>query len=396
MQLFGQHYRTIWHQAGRVFFIDQCLLPFEFKIFEATNADAMIEAIRCMQVRGAPLIGIAGAFGVYLAARDLLIQMNETIPANADTPITDQQWQALLARIEPLAAARPTAINLKWGIDGVINHLQSRRSLLTWSTLVTDALQQAQALADEEVRMSAALGATGADLIESMAQAKQRAGQCSTAETTFNILTHCNAGWLATIDIGLATAPIFMARDRGVRLHVWVDETRPRLQGARLTAFELGQEGISHTIIADNAAGYLMQQRKVDMVIVGTDRVSAQGDVTNKVGTYLKALAADANHVPFYVALPSSSIDWQIDQAAEIPIEERASEEVLYVDGLDEQTNQIRHVRIASPESTALNIGFDVTPARYISGFFTEKGFCQANAKAMRALLAAQSPSSRS
>jgi methylthioribose-1-phosphate isomerase len=298
-----------------------------------------------MQTRGAPLIGAVGAYGLALAMRD--------DPSDEN-----------LARIhDMLAETRPTAINLRWALgrmrDALLNRPRAERAVLAW--------KEAAAIADEDVAMSKAIGEHGLKLIRELAAKKK--GE------KLNILTHCNAGWLATVDYGTALAPIYLAYDAGIPLHVWVDETRPRNQGASLTAFELGSHGVAHTILADNAGGHYMQAGQVDMVIVGTDRVTANGDVANKIGTYLKALAAKDNNVPFYVALPSSTIDWTLASGRDIPIEERSPDEVLKMTGRT-GTGSLVTVEIAAPGSPAANPGFDVTPARLVTGFITERGTC--------------------
>ena len=275
--------------------------------------------------------------------------------------------------LEMLAETRPTAINLKWALwrmhGALLNQPHAKRSALAW--------EEAKRIADEDVAMSEAIGANGLNIIQAIAAKKS--GQ------TVNILTHCNAGWLATVDYGTALAPIYMAHDAGIPLHVWVDETRPRNQGAALTAFELGSHGVPHTILVDNAGGHFMQAGKVDMVIVGTDRVTANGDVANKIGTYLKALAAKDNDIPFYVALPSSTIDWTLESGRDIPIEERSSGEVLKMSGRLPD-GSVTIVEIAAPGSGAANPGFDVTPARLVTGFITERGTCAATPESLRSL----------
>jgi len=275
--------------------------------------------------------------------------------------------------VEMLAETRPTAINLKWALwrmrGALLNQPRDKRAALAW--------KEAALIADEDVAMSEAIGKNGLAIIRDIAAKKP--GQ------TVNILTHCNAGWLATVDYGTALAPIYLAHDDGIPLHVWVDETRPRNQGASLTAFELGSHGVDHTILADNAGGHYMQQGAVDMVIVGTDRVTAHGDVANKIGTYLKALAAKDNNVPFYVALPSSTIDWTLDKGADIPIEERSADEVLKMAGRLPD-GSVTVVEIAAPGSGAANPGFDVTPARLVTGFITERGTCAATPEGLRSL----------
>ena len=346
MKINGTHYRSVWPVGDDAFgIIDQTRLPHEFATLTLRNAEAAAHAIVTMQTRGAPLIGAVGAYGLALAVRE------------------DASDDNINQTLEMLAATRPTAINLKWALwrmrGALLNQPHHSRVALAWA--------EAAKIADEDVAMSEAIGFNGLKIIEQIAA--QKPGR------TVNILTHCNAGWLATVDYGTALAPIYMAHDAGLPVHVWVDETRPRNQGAALTAFELGSHGVRHTIVADNAGGHYMQAGAVDMVIVGTDRVTANGDVANKIGTYLKALAAKDNGVPFYVALPSSTIDWTLESGQGIPIEERSQDEVLKMQGrLPDGT--VATVEIAAPGSGAANPGFDVTPARLVTGFITEKGNC--------------------
>jgi methylthioribose-1-phosphate isomerase len=331
-------------------------LPHEFATLTLRTAEDAAHAIKSMQTRGAPLIGAVGAYGLALAVRE---------------DASDDHIQKM---VEMLAETRPTAINLKWALwrmrGALLNHPREKRAALAW--------KEAALIADEDVAMSEAIGKNGLKIIRELAAKKKKGEQ-------FNILTHCNAGWLATVDYGTALAPIYLAHDDGVDLHVWVDETRPRNQGASLTAFELGSHGVAHTILADNAGGHYMQNGAVDMVIVGTDRVTANGDVANKIGTYLKALAAKDNNVPFYVALPSSTIDWTIAEGADIPIEERSADEILKMTGRTEQGNVVT-VEIAAPGSGAANPGFDVTPARLVTGLITERGTCAATPEGLRSL----------
>ena len=358
MKINGTPYRTIWPTADNtaVEIIDQTKLPHIFETLRLENMRDAERAIKDMQVRGAPLIGVTGAYGVALSMKH------------------HASDAALKASCDMLLQARPTAVNLRWGVEKM-------RVLLTplpESERVAAAWQEAARIADEDVETCSSLGEHGSELISTMHEKKQ---------TTVNILTHCNAGWLATVDWGTALAPIYKAFDAGIQLHVWVDETRPRNQGASLTAWELGQHGVPHTVIADNTGGHLMQHGLVDIVIVGTDRVTACGDVCNKIGTYLKALAAHDNSVPFYVALPTPTIDWTIqDGVKEIPIEERAAEEVTHIAGLCDD-GQVRNVQLTPQGSHAANYGFDVTPARLVTGLITERGVVEANAEAMRGLL---------
>lgn len=356
MKINGQHYRTIWlaQDGWRVVVIDQTRLPFRFETVALGSAEQAADAIRSMVVRGAPLIGATAAYGVALAMR---------------AEVSDAALEAALAL---LGAARPTAVNLRWALERMRRVLAA----LPAERRVEAAYAEAAAICDEDVALCRAIGEHGLPLIRGIAGRKP-AGQ------PVNILTHCNAGWIATVDWGTALAPIYLAHDAGILVHVWVDETRPRNQGAALTAYELGAHGVPHTVIADNAGGHLMQRGAVDMVIVGTDRTTASGDVANKIGTYLKALAAHANGVPFYVALPSPTIDWSIrDGLAEIPIEERAAREVTHLSGLTED-GEVRSVRVVAPGSGAANPAFDVTPARLVTGLVTERGVCAASAEGL-------------
>ena len=356
MKINGKHYRSVWPVGEDAFgIIDQTKLPHEFATLTLRNAEAAAHAIVTMQTRGAPLIGAVAAYGLALAMRE------------------DGSDESLSKIHDMLAETRPTAINLRWALkrmcDALRNRPRAERAALAW--------REAAASADEDVAMSQAIGMNGLKIIREIAARKL--GQ------KLNILTHCNAGWLATVDYGTALAPIYLAHDEGTELHVWVDETRPRNQGASLTAFELGGHGVAHTILADNAGGHYMQQGEVDMVIVGTDRVTANGDVANKIGTYLKALAAKDNDVPFYVALPSSTIDWTIAEGRDIPIEERSADEVLKMTGrMADGTVAI--MDIAAPGSGAANPGFDVTPARLVTGLITERGTCAATPEGLRSL----------
>ena len=356
MKINGRHYRSVWPIGEDAFgIIDQTKLPHDFVTLTLRSADHAAHAISTMQTRGAPLIGAVGAYGLALAMR------------------ADASDENLTRIHDMLARTRPTAINLRWALgrmrDALLNQPRERRVKLAWA--------EAAAIADEDVAMSKAIGEHGLKIIRDIADKKS--GQ------TVNILTHCNAGWLATVDYGTALAPIYLAHDAGVALHVWVDETRPRGQGASLTAFELGGHGVRHTILADNAGGHYMQAGAVDLVIVGTDRVTANGDVANKIGTYLKALAAKDNNVPFYVALPSSTIDWTLASGRDIPIEERSQDEVLKMTGrLPDGTVAI--LDIAAPGSSAANPGFDVTPARLVTGLITERGTCAATAEGLTSL----------
>lgn len=362
MNVAGRPYRTIWLKPDdeRVAqLIDQRALPHRFVIEDVTTVEQMAVAIREMHVRGAGLIGAAAGYGMYLAMR---------------------------AGMEPVAAAgmlratRPTAVNLAWAVERQLERIASSTSGVEKIAL---ARQTAEAIANEDAEHCRQIGRHGLKLIEQIAQ--QKNGR------PVNVLTHCNAGWLAFVDHGSATAPIYAAHDSGIPIHVWVDETRPRNQGAKLTAWELGEHGVAHTVIADNAGGHLMQRGEVDLVLVGTDRTTYTGDVANKIGTYLKALAAQDNGVPFYVALPSSSFDWKIrDGVREIPIEERGADEVRHADGWAE--GRTVEVRLTPESSPAANYGFDVTPRRLISGLITERGICQPNEQSILALFPEHAP----
>ena len=360
MNIDGKPTRTIWLEAdgGSVGIIDQTQLPHRFVTARlATLADAA-RAIKSMQVRGAPLIGATAAFGLWLALR------------------ADASDEALERACETLLATRPTAINLKWALEEVSAAVRNRPR----GERAAAALKRAQEIAEEDVAINQAIGRNGLKLIEDIAARKNG--------KRVNVLTHCNAGWLATVDWGTATASIYMAHDKGIDLHVYADETRPRNQGASLTAWELGKHGVAHTVIPDNTGGHLMQHGMVDIVIVGTDRVTAQGDVCNKIGTYLKALAASDNSVPFYVALPSPTIDFSVsDGIAEIPIEQRGPEEVAIMSGKTKD-GRIESVQIVPDGSPVANYAFDVTPARLVTGLITERGVLKAD----RAALAAAFP----
>ena len=356
----GKNYQTIWvHPDNKniIQVIDQRKLPFEFQIVDLkTPADAF-GAIKNMTVRGAPLIGVTGAFGIYLG----LINCKE------------DNWKAnLLKSAEYLKSARPTAVNLAILIDEMMLKLHVCNTRETACTLAFD---EADSMKLREIVWSEAIGDYGCELIEAVS--KEKNGQ------PVNILTHCNAGWLACIDWGTAIAPIYKAFQKQIPVHVWVDETRPRNQGARLTAWELSQEGVLHTVVPDNAGGHLMQHGLVDLCIVGSDRATSTGDVANKIGTYLKALAAFDNKIPFYVALPSSSIDFRMkDGVREIPIEQRDAEEVSHMEGKLEN-GEIGKIRIVNEQSPVANYGFDVTPAKYVTALITERGICKANEAAI-------------
>src|SRR5262245_6514838 len=346
MKVDGKPMRTIWLEPDGVTVgvIDQTVLPHRFATLRLTTLQAAVHAIATMQVRGAPLIGATAAHGMALALR-----------ADTSDESLERAYTALLA-------TRPTAINLKWALDEVVAAVRNRPR----GERVAAAYRRAAEIADEDVAINQAIGRHGLKLIEAVA-AKKKPGE------HINVLTHCNAGWLATVDFGTATAPIYLAHDCGLPVHVWVDETRPRNQGASLTAWELGHHGVPHTVIPDNTGGHLMQHGLVDLAIVGTDRVTANGDVCNKIGTYLKALAAKDNGVPFYVALPSPTIDFTVANGRDIPIEERAADEVATLSGLTAD-GRIETVRIVPEGSGVANYGFDVTPGRLVTGLITEKG----------------------
>jgi len=343
LKVANKNYRTIWQSEDNkeiVKIIDQRYLPHEFIIKEISSYIEAIEMIKDMAVRGAPLIGGTTAWGIYLAA----------VEAKSD----NHGKEFIIDACKKFLEARPTAVNLAWAIDRMMCLIE----------------ELAENICNEDVENSINIGHHGLKIIETIADNK--------SDKTVNILTHCNAGWLATIDRGTATAPIYAARDAGIDIHVWVDETRPRNQGSNLTAWELLEEGIEHTVIVDNAGGHLMQHGKVDICIVGSDRTTRSGDVGNKIGTYLKALAAHDNGVPFYVALPDSTIDWKIRNGLkDIPIEIRDSKEVEYISGFLD--GQIQSVRIMPEESPALNFAFDVTPSKYVTGLITPRGVCEAN-----------------
>ena len=355
MRVSGTHFRTIWTtESGAVQVIDQSRLPFEFATIDlATVADAA-RAIHTMVVRGAPLIGATAAYGMALAARS----------NPSDSHLAES------ARL--LQATRPTAINLAWALTRMRKVLAEVRP----QERADAAFREAAAICDADVEQCHSIGMHGLEIIRGLA---------NTAARKLNILTHCNAGWLACVDWGTALAPIYMAHDAGIPVHVWVDETRPRNQGAALTAFELGAHGVPHTVVADNLGGHLMQRGEVDMVIVGSDRTTAAGDVCNKVGTYLKALAARDNGVPFYAALPVSTIDWSIHAGSAIPIEERSPQEVTHITGRN-AAGQIESVRLVPETSAALNLAFDVTPARLVTGLITERGSCPASRAGLQRL----------
>jgi methylthioribose-1-phosphate isomerase len=358
MKVHGKHYRTIWikeDDPSVVQIIDQRHLPHKFVIEDLTAVDQTAIAIKDMHVRGAPLIGATAAFGIYLAA----LQAPQT---------TEEDFQeSIFAAADQLRATRPTAINLRWAVERLVDVIGQSSG---FDAKIKIAKETAQALADEEAEACRLIGEHGVSLIEDISRKKN--------SEAVNILTHCNAGWLACVDYGTATAPMYAAHDRGIPIHIWVDETRPRNQGARLTAWELGQHGVPHTVIPDNVGGHLMQHGMVDLVIVGTDRTTYTGDVGNKIGTYLKALAAKDNQIPFYTTLPSSTFDWEIrDGIKEIPIEQRDADEVKTISGFHD--GEIKTVLLTPEDSPAANYAFDVTPARLVTGLITERGICPAS-----------------
>jgi len=359
MKVAGKPHRTIWPGADgdSVEIIDQTRLPHEFAVARIGSLDAAAHAIRAMLVRGAPLIGATAAFGLWLALRD------------------DPGDDALRRAGSTLIATRPTAVNLRWAVERMTAWLLP----LAPADRARAALARAAQICDEDVEINRGIAEAGLRIVRAIA-ARKGAG------APVNSLTHCNAGWLATVDIGTATGPIYAAHDGGLRVHVWVDETRPRNQGASLTAWELLNHGVPHTVIADNAGGHLMQHGEVDMVIVGTDRTTATGDVCNKIGTYLKALAARDNGVPFYAAVPSPSIDWAVrDGVREIPIENRSAREVTHIAGRL-PGGDVAVVALTPEGSAAANPAFDVTPARLVTGLITERGVAEASEAGLRRL----------
>ena len=358
MKVAGQAMRSIWLEAdgAGVGIIDQTRLPFELHTVRLITVDEAAHAIRAMLVRGAPLIGATAAYGMALAMR------------------VDASDAAIARAADLLLATRPTAVNLRWAVEDLRTLLQQTPA----ERRAEAAYRRAGEIAEADVAMNRAIAGHGLPLIRA---AQARKGNTAPVE----ILTHCNAGWLATVDWGTALAPIYLAHNEGVKLHVWVDETRPRNQGASLTAWELGQHGVPHTVIADNAGGHLMQHGKVDLCIVGTDRTTATGDVANKIGTYLKALAAHDNGVPFYVALPSPTIDWMLTDGRAIPIEERNADEVAEMSGRL-ASGEVARVRVIPDGSPAANYAFDVTPAKYVTGLITERGVCKASRDGLASL----------
>ena len=354
MRIEGKEYRTIWFENNVIKIIDQTKLPHQFVIKELKTVNDAINAIKIMEVRGAPLIGGTAAYGLALAVQE-----------NNDPEFIKKSSEELID-------SRPTANNLKWANDRMLKTISGINS----DQILDIALNEAKEICDEDEKFCENIGINGLKIIEEIYNKKK---------DTVNILTHCKAGWLATINWGTATSPIYHAHKKGIPVHVWVDETRPRNQGANLTSYELNEEEIPNTIITDNTGGILMQRNEVDMCIVGTDRTLSNGDVCNKIGTYLKALAAHDNNVPFYVALPSSTIDWDTKDAKDIPIEERNSEELSHIEGIDEN-NQIKKILIYPNKSKAMNLAFDVTPAKYVTGLITERGIAEASFDGLKKL----------
>ncbi len=356
MRIEGKNYKTIWfdQNSKNVKIIDQTKLPHEFIIKDLETVDDAINAIKVMEVRGAPLIGATAAFGIVLAIKE------------------NNDLNFIKKSAEDLVKARPTAINLQWAVHRMNNKI----SMVKSENLFDVALKEAELICDEDETFCEEIGKNGLQLIEEIYNKKK---------STINILTHCNAGWLATINWGTATSPIYHAHKKGIPIHIWVDETRPRNQGANLTSFELNEEEIPNTIIADNTGGILMQRGQVDMCIVGTDRTLSNGDVCNKIGTYLKALAANDNNIPFYVALPSSTIDWNLKNSKDIPIEERDPKELSHVDGMI-RDKKVNGIQIYPKKSEALNLAFDVTPAKYVTALITERGICEASEDGLKRL----------
>ena len=356
MRIEGKNYKTIWfdQNSKKVKIIDQTKLPHEFIIKDLETVDDTINAIKVMEVRGAPLIGATAAFGIVLAIKE------------------NNDLNFIKKSAEDLVKARPTAINLQWAVHRMNNKI----SMIKSENLFDVALNEAELICDEDETFCEEIGKNGLKLIEEIYNKKK---------STINILTHCNAGWLATINWGTATSPIYHAHKKGIPIHIWVDETRPRNQGANLTSYELNEEEIPNTIIADNTGGILMQRGQVDMCIVGTDRTLSNGDVCNKIGTYLKALAANDNNIPFYVALPSSTIDWNLKNSEDIPIEERDPNELSHVDGMIGD-KKVDGIQIYPKKSKALNLAFDVTPAKYVTALITERGICEASEDGLKRL----------
>jgi len=349
-------YKAFWLDKNKdVVVIDQTKLPFEYETITLKTADDAIRSIKDMIVRGAGVIGNIAAFGIYLAAKE-----NDDI-------------KSIRKKAQEIRASRPTAVNLMWAVDLMMDKLNSSSN-----NIVQTAIEEAIKITDGDVERSSLIGKNGCDQFEKL--------MAQNGKTSINVLTHCNAGWLAIVDDGSALAPIYEAQRRGIDIHVWVDETRPRNQGANLTAWELHESGIKHTVIPDNTGGYLMQQGMVDVCIVGADRVSAQGDVANKIGTYLKALAAHDNNIPFYVAIPEGTLDFDIiDGVKDIPIETRSEDEVKFIRGLNKE-GEVQELQVVPTQSQSINYGFDITPNRLVTGLITEKGICKANREAIGAL----------
>lgn len=372
MNVDGKHYRTIWlkkNEFNVVQIIDQRHLPHRFVIEGLTTVDEVARAIKDMHVRGAGLIGATAGYGMYIAALHA--------PRDSDEAFLDQ----LDADGDKLKATRPTAVNLEWAVKRQLDAIKACDG--DFEAKIRVAQDMAETIADEDSEFCRCIGEHGVAIIEEISQRKNG--------DVVNVLTHCNAGWLAFVDYGTATAPVYAAYDRGIKVHVWVDETRPRNQGASLTSWELGQHGVPHTVIVDNVGGHLMQHGMVDLVIIGTDRTTYTGDVANKIGTYLKALAANDNGIPFYVALPSSTFDWKIrDGVKEIPIEERDTTEVKYIKGLHDGV--LKRVLLTPEESPAVNYAFDVTPARLVTGLITERGICDASEEGVLGLYPEKRP----
>ncbi|TAL70421.1 MAG: S-methyl-5-thioribose-1-phosphate isomerase [Bacteroidetes bacterium] len=361
MKVGKEYYRTIWkdeNKPGVINIIDQRWLPHKFIIETLKSVDDVTKAIQEMHVRGAPLIGITAAYGLYISS--------------IEGKKKGFNKKYIFDSAEKIKLTRPTAKNLFWALDEMLSSISGLDNI---DEIIHTIRIKAKDMADKDVADCKSIGEHGFKIIEKLVKNKSRG--IESYATTMNILTHCNAGWLATVDYGTALAPLYIARERGLKIHVWVDETRPRNQGAKLTAWELTENGIPNTVIVDNAGGHLMQKGMVDLVIVGSDRTTASGDVANKIGTYLKALSAYDNNIPFYAALPSSSIDWEIENGEDIPIEERNPDEVRYVNGL--YKNEIVNVLIPPESSPALNYAFDITPARLVTGLITERGICKAN-----------------
>lgn len=359
MDVKGVPYRTIWLEGSELKIIDQRKLPHEFVVKNLENIEQVVTAIKDMQVRGAGLIGATVGYGMYLGALDA--------PAEGS-----DEYMKMIG--ERLKSTRPTAVNLEWAVNKQLAEISKGKNL---QEKIRNAFNMAVKIANEDEGACRQIGLNGLDLVDEIS--KEKEGK------PVNIMTHCNAGWLAFVNYGSALSPIYAAHDLGIPVHVWVSETRPRNQGSKLTAWELENQGVPYTIIADNAAGHLMRQGKVDLCVVGADRVTSAGDVVNKIGTYLKALAANDNGVPFYVAFPSSTLDWKTKNGKDIIIEERGSDEIKYAEGRGK--NGTEKVLLAPEKSKAVNFGFDVTPARYITGFITERGICKPNEEDIRDLL---------